>query len=72
MQESPLLIPYAIGISLLVLLACSSIDLIRKFLLEKPLMKIIDKYGSSIAVPFIHIWNEIWHKIYIDKSDASK
>lgn len=69
-QESPYLIPYAIGVSLLVLAVFSVVDLIRKFLLEKPVMKLIDTFGPRIAVPFLHIRDAIWKRIYIDKTGS--
>jgi len=71
-QNSSQLIPYALGAVLLVFVITVIIDLIRQQLLEKPVMKFIDRFGPSISVPFIHIWNEIWQKIYIDNPDAPK
>ena len=40
-QESPLLIPYSIGVSLLVYAVCTLIDWLRQLLLERPLMKAV-------------------------------
>ena len=69
-QESPFLIPYAIGVALLVYFVFTLIDLMRQFFLEKPLMKFIDRFGPTISAPFLRIWTRIRRKIWFDKNDV--
>lgn len=71
-QESPYLIPYAIGVVLLIFSVSAIIDLIRQKVLEKPLMKCIDKFGPKIAAPFLSIGTAIWRKIWVEKTDAAE
>lgn len=56
-QTSPYLIPYSIIVILLVFVVCTIIDLLRKYILEKPILKVIDKSADKIILPFLKIIN---------------
>ena len=58
-QTSIWLIPYSIGICLLVFIICSIIDLIRIKCLEKYYMKFVNKYSEKIMYPFKWLYNKI-------------
>ena len=59
-QESAVIIPYSIGICILVYIGCTVIDLIRQRLIEKPCMKLLFKYESNLSKPFERIYNKIF------------
>lgn len=48
-QDSLFLIPYSIIVVLIVYIACSCIDLLRQFLIEKPFMIFIKSYSEKIT-----------------------
>ena len=58
-QDSLLLIPYSIGVAILVYITCTLIDLLRQQLFEKPFMKLVYNYSENIWKPFASIVNTI-------------
>lgn len=63
-QNSLMLIPYSIGVVILVYTACTVIDLIRQQILEKPYMKIVNRYADSWLKPFKRICDYFKRKIF--------
>ncbi len=51
-QNSPLLVPYSIAVVLLVYTVCTIIDLGRKYLIEKPFLKLVNAYAHQWLLPF--------------------
>ena len=51
-QNSPLLIPYSIIVVLLVYTVCTIIDLGRKYLIEKPFLKLVNAHADQWLLPF--------------------
>ena len=51
-QNTPLLIPYSIFVVVLVYAVCTIIDLGRKYLLEKPFLKLVDTHADKWLLPF--------------------
>lgn len=51
-QENLLLIPYSIVVVTIIYSACSIIDLLRLYIIEKPCMKIVKHYSSKVIAPF--------------------
>jgi len=71
-QDSPLLIPYSIGITLAVFIACGAIELIRKYTLEKGFMFLVDKLGKTPVVkPFIFVDKWFRKVIFGDKPEEN-
>ena len=58
-QNSLILIPYSIGVVILVYIVCTLIDLLRQSLLEKPFMKLVNNYSETLTKPFASIVNTI-------------
>ena len=54
-QESLFLIPYSILAVIAVYAVCSLVDLIRITIIEKPCMKMVNRYSDKIAAPFVSI-----------------
>ena len=51
-QETSLIVPYSIGAACLVYAACTVIDLLRQFTVEKAFMTVVGNRAESIAKPF--------------------
>jgi len=51
-QDSLMLIPYSIAVVLAVYIACTIIDLLRQKLIEKPWMRLVNKYSERWLKPF--------------------
>ena len=51
-QESALIIPYSIAATLIVYIACTLTDLVRKAIIERPLTSFIDRHAEQITKPF--------------------
>lgn len=47
-QNTALIIPYSIVVTIIVFICCSVIDLIRQIVFEKPYMKFVNKYSGKI------------------------
>lgn len=54
-QNSLLLIPYSILVVLFVYAVCTVIDLMRQRFLEKPFMRLVDRYADNVLKPFAKI-----------------
>ena len=63
-QDSLMLIPYSIGVVILVYITCTVIDLVRQQILEKPCMKIVNHYADSWLQPFKRICDFFKGKIF--------
>lgn len=57
-QDSLFLIPYSIIVVIAVYIACSAIDLLRQYIIEKPFMMIVKRYSEKMIIPInkIVIW----------------
>ncbi len=51
-QDSLLLIPYSIGVVIVVYVVCTAVDLVRKQIFEKPYMILVNKYADAALRPF--------------------
>ena len=47
-QNTALIIPYSIVVTIIIFICCSVIDLIRQIVFEKPYMKLVNKYSGKI------------------------
>ena len=65
-QDSLMLIPYSIGVVIVVYAVCTLIDLFRQQIIEKPYMKIVNLYSDSWLKPFERIC-EFFKKIIFGK-----
>ena len=59
-QKSAMIIPYSIGICILVYIGCTVIDLIRQGLIEKPCMRLLAKHESNLSKPFERTYSKIF------------
>jgi hypothetical protein len=50
-QDSLLLIPYSIFVVAVVYIVCSIIDLLRRYIIEIPCMKIVKRYSHKVIEP---------------------
>ena len=50
-QDSLLLIPYSIFVVAVVYIVCSTIDLLRRYIIEIPCMKIVKRYSHKVIAP---------------------
>ena len=51
-QNTALLIPYSIIVVILVYIVCTAIDLGRKYLIEKPFLKLVNAHADQWLLPF--------------------
>ena len=47
-QNTALIIPYSIVVTIIVFVCCAVIDLLRQILFEKPYMKLVNRYSGKI------------------------
>jgi hypothetical protein len=50
-QDSLLLIPYSIFVVAVVYIVCATIDLLRRYIIEIPCMKIVERYSHKVIAP---------------------
>lgn len=58
-QDTALIIPYSIVVTLIVFICCSVIDLIRQIVFEKPYMKLVDKISPKIEIVYNRLVDRI-------------
>lgn len=63
-QDSVLLIPYSILVTVIVYAACTLIDLLRQRSVEKPFMVLVDRYSEKVLKPFEKILDFIKDRIF--------
>lgn len=60
-QNTALIIPYSIVVTIIIFICCSVIDLIRQIVFEKPYMKLVDKYSEKIENTYNKFVDYICH-----------
>jgi len=63
-QESVLIAIYSLLVTLMVYSVCTVIDLLRQQLIEKPVMKIIEKSAVKITAPFEKVIDKMKSRIF--------